>query len=264
MKTPEIDNQYSTSPCGHNIEQALIAAGEDLHHLKAADLGALEDIHTSVLADPAATPTRPPGPLGRRWPVSTGWLVPRRTGSGAAKAAFVLGLLYAAVSAYWGLGGTWLLATVGGALQSQGRAGTAIVVLAVWAAVVLKMVAAGLPLLALRRVTSPGGNRAVGLLAWIEAGILTVYGLVWTAVGMLVQAGTIHPSAGADHRASAWHAYLWDPWFLVWGLLVAIALWRGRHTHGQVQAQSGTLGYRQKSETARRATGGVLRRGGDT
>ena len=90
---------------------------------------------------------------------STGWLAPRRTGSAAAKAAFVLGLLYAAVSVYWALGGTWLLATVGGALQRQGR--TAILVLAVWAAVVIKMVAAVLPLLALRRVTSPGWNRAV-------------------------------------------------------------------------------------------------------
>ena len=164
---------------------------------------------------------------------STGWLAPRRTGSAAAKAALVLGLLYAAVSVYWALGGTWLLATVGGALQRQRH--TAILVLAIWAAVVIKMVAAMLPLLALRRVTSPGWNRAVWLLAWIEAGILTVYGLVLTVVDMLVQAGAIHQSAGADHRALAWHAYLWDPWFLIWGLLVAIALRRGRH-HSQAEA----------------------------
>ena len=78
-------------------------------------------------------------------------------------------------------------------------------------------------------------TRAVWLLAWIEAGILTVYGLVLTVIGMLVQAGAIHPSAGADHRASAWHAHLWDPWFLIWGLLVAIALWRARH-HSQAEA----------------------------
>jgi hypothetical protein len=30
--------------------------------------------------------------------------------------------------------------------------------------------------------------------------------------------------ATADHRALAWHAYLWDPWFLIWGLLVVGAL----------------------------------------
>jgi len=33
---------------------------------------------------------------------------------------------------------------------------------------------------------------------------------------------------GADHRALAWHAYLWDPWFLVWGVLVTAALLRSR------------------------------------
>ena len=200
------------------------------------DIAASPEAAWPVLGDPAANPTRTSGPPGRRWPVSTRWLVPRRTGSGAAKAAFFLGLSYAAVSAYWGLGGTWLLATVGGALQSQGRAATAILMVAAWAAVVIKLVAAVLPLLALRRATSSRRNRTVWLLARIEAGILTVYGLVWTVVGMLVQAGAIRPSASADHRASAWHAYLWDPWFLVWGLLVAIALWRAPHPHGQAEA----------------------------
>ena len=108
--------------------------------------------------------------------------------------------------------------------------------LAVWAAVVIKMVAAVLPLLALRRVTSSGWNRAVSLLAWIEAGILTVYGLVLTVVDMLVQAGTIHQSAGADHRALAWHAYLWDPWFLIWGLLVADCPLARTTPHSQAEA----------------------------
>lgn len=42
-----------------------------------------------------------------------------------AAAALVVGLLYAAVSIYWGLGGTWLLNTIGGALEKQGRAGHA-------------------------------------------------------------------------------------------------------------------------------------------
>ena len=28
--------------------------------------------------------------------------------------------------------------------------------------------------------------------------------------------------------ALKWHAYLWDPWFLIWGLFVFLALWRSR------------------------------------
>lgn len=49
-----------------------------------------------------------------------------------------------------------------------------------------------------------------------------------TTVGVLVQADVLlHASADANERALASSAYLWDPWFVVWGLLVA-ALLRGR------------------------------------
>lgn len=109
---------------------------------------------------------------------------------------------------------------------------------AVWAAVVLKVIAAGLPLAAVRRLTSPAWNRTIWALAWIEAGILAIYGLVLTTVGLLVQAGVIHASVTADHRALAWHAYLWDPWFLIWGLLVAGALLRGRYRRHQAATDS--------------------------
>ncbi len=148
----------------------------------------------------------------------------------------VVGLLYAAVSVYWGLGGTWLINTVGGSIAKAALAGNTGVILAVWAAAVLKLVAAVLPLLALRRLCSPAWNRNLWVLAWVEAAILTIYGLALTAIGLLLQAGVIHASATADHRALAWHAYLWDPWFLIWGLLVGAALLRGRHRRSQTPA----------------------------
>ena len=154
----------------------------------------------------------------------------RASGLGAAWAAFAVGLLYAAISVYWGLGGSWLLDTVGASLTQPGRSAGALVVLAVWCAVGLKVIGAVLPLLAVG-VVSPGSFRRRRLsraLTWIEAAILTCYGLILTAVGLLVQAGVIGTPAHADHRALAWHAYLWDPWFLVWGLLVTAALLRSR------------------------------------
>lgn len=142
----------------------------------------------------------------------------------AAWAALVVGLVYAAVSLYWALGGTWLLDTVGAPFDEQGHARNAGVIFAlVWAAVALKLIAAVLPLLALRRLPCPAWNRIVWLLAWGAAAVLTIYGLLWTAGGL---AAVIHGSAS---RAMAWHAYLWDPWFLLWGLLAAAALLRDRH-----------------------------------
>jgi hypothetical protein len=104
----------------------------------------------------------------------------------------------------------------------------------VWAAVALKAIAAFLPLVAVGSLhwLPRGRERWLWRLTWIEALILTAYGLVLTATGLLVQSGVIAPARNADHRALRWHAYLWDPWFLVWGLLVTTALVQGRRRRG--------------------------------
>ncbi|MFZ0088917.1 MAG: DUF3995 domain-containing protein [Solirubrobacteraceae bacterium] len=149
---------------------------------------------------------------------------PSRDALRIAHIAFALGVLYAAVSVYWGLGGTWLLDTVGGSLARRGHAGDATVLTAVWGAAVVKVIVAVLPLLAVRRRADPAWTRRVRILAWAAAVILIAYGAVETVVGLLVQSDLIHVSPTADHRALAWHAYLWDPWFLIWGLLIAVAL----------------------------------------
>jgi hypothetical protein len=149
----------------------------------------------------------------------------------SALAGLAVGLAYAAISVYWAVGGKWLLNTVGISLSQPGQAGRAAALLTVWGAAVVKAIAAGLPVLAAGtwlRSADRRLQRQVRGLAWIEAAILTAYGLVLTASGLLVQAGVIKASANADHRALRWHAYLWDPWFLVWGILVTIALWRSR------------------------------------
>ncbi|MGI8700380.1 MAG: DUF3995 domain-containing protein, partial [Nocardioidaceae bacterium] len=92
--------------------------------------------------------------------------------------------------------------------------------------VLLKLTAAGLGLAAVLPRVPPG--RLVIVLAWAAAAALVAYGGVLTIVDLLVQADVIHASLNAEHRALAWHAYLWDPWFLAWGLLLAAALWRSR------------------------------------
>ena len=173
---------------------------------------------------PGATEPAGPGARQRR---------PAAKGLRLAQAACGVGLAYAAVSVYWALGGTWLLDTVGDTLEQQGRTGNPGIILAVCAAAALKVIGAILPLAAVGvtsgQATIAGRHRVrVRVLAWLEAAILTIYGLVLTVAGLLVQSGAIAPTASADHRALAWHAYLWDPWFLLWGALVAAALARSR------------------------------------
>ena len=145
-----------------------------------------------------------------------------------ARAAAAVGVLYAAVSAYWGLGGSALLNTVGGAFEREGRSGSAGLVIVVWLTVLLKLAVAGIGVAAVDqgRRLSFGRRRQVRATAWVAAMLLCLYGGVLSVVGWLVQLGVISAGAHADHRALRWHAFLWDPWFLVWGLLLIFALSR--------------------------------------
>jgi hypothetical protein len=147
------------------------------------------------------------------------------TATRLARSASALMLASAAISAYWAAGGTDLLDTVGGSIARWGRDGGATVRLALAAIVVLKLVAAWLPVRAVRAPCP----RAVRRLAGLEAAILTVYGGVLTCTGLVVQAGVVGVGADADWKALDWHVYLWDPWFLVVGLLIWAALRRTRN-----------------------------------
>ena len=154
-----------------------------------------------------------------------------RRGMLAALAGLAVGLAYATISVYWAVGGRWLLNTVGISPSQPGQAGHLAALLAVWGAAAVKAVATVLPLLAIGvwpRTANGGLRRLVRVLTWIEAAILTGYGLVLTVSGLLVQAGVIEAVAHADRLALKWHAYLWDPWFLIWGIFVFLALWRSR------------------------------------
>jgi hypothetical protein len=141
-------------------------------------------------------------------------------------AAAAAGALYAAVSAYWGAGGTALLDTIGGTLEREGRAHSVGLLVVVWITVLLKLAAAGIGLIAVSepRWLSSRWWRLARRVAWLVAVALVLYGGVLTSIGLLVQADIVHASAHADHKALRWHAFLWDPWFLVWGLLLAAAL----------------------------------------
>ncbi|HEV3295679.1 MAG TPA: DUF3995 domain-containing protein [Streptosporangiaceae bacterium] len=182
---------------------------------------------------PRAGQARPAGTPGAAEPAGPGARQrrPAAKGSRLAQAACGAGLAYAAVSMYWALGGTWLLDTVAGTLEQQGRAGNPGIILAVCAAAALKVIGAIVPLAAAgvtaRQATNAVKRRA-RVLAWLEAAILTIYGLVLTVAGLLAQSGAIPAAASADPWALAWHACLWDPWFLLWGALAAAALPRSR------------------------------------
>jgi hypothetical protein len=143
-----------------------------------------------------------------------------------------LGAASAAMSAYWALGGTALLDTVGGEIERWGRERSAGVVATLWVITVAKLVGAVAPLVLVGvgagRLPARTRAQPMRALGWIVAIGLTVYGSVLTVAGLLVEAGVIDAADDADEHAIAWHAYLWDPWFVLWGGAFTVAMWRSR------------------------------------
>jgi hypothetical protein len=168
--------------------------------------------HHSNRPGPAAAGPAQPAPSSRATAATV-------TAYAAAVAAFA----YALVSAYWALGGRGLISTVGGYVtQFAYQRGAAPVLLALGAAAA--KAAGGLLALALVR---PWGR--VIPRRWLLSGsagasaLLVVYGGLYVLLGVLVLSGVIHPAGSVDRTALRWHARVWDLWFLVWGILLALA-----------------------------------------
>ncbi|MBC2933640.1 DUF3995 domain-containing protein [Nocardioides sp. zg-1228] len=143
-------------------------------------------------------------------------------GRGALLVAGLLGSLHAAFSLYWGAGGHWLVETLGQRM-ADAFTGWEWLLLPIG---LLKLVAAWVPLLA-ARAGWPVRRLSRGA-CWVGATVLVAWGGLNTVVGQLVLAGAVVPDGGVDRAGMVGHAYLWDPLFLLWGLVLAAGLARSR------------------------------------
>lgn len=136
------------------------------------------------------------------------------------------GLVHAGFSLYWALGGEWLLRTVGAWAVDAARDRPLMTGLLLAGVALVKAFVAVGPLWASRRwLADPRWWRVP---AWLAAVALTAYGAVNTLVAWLVLGGALEPEGGYDRQAMVGHAWLWDPLFLLWGLLLGAGLLAGR------------------------------------
>ena len=145
-----------------------------------------------------------------------------RGGMWAFAAAACAGLVHAAASLYWALGGSLLLDTVGQFAVDLQRTGGLEVRLLLVVVTAVKVAGAIVPWLDHAR---PPAHRWVRVVSWLGVVVL----LVWGGAGTV--GAWIGVAAGRSLRhepALVGHALLWDPLFVLWGLLLAVALRRSR------------------------------------
>lgn len=142
----------------------------------------------------------------------------------------LFGGVHAASSFYWGLGGEWLLETIGqGAVDLRQEAPWWLFVMLILIGIA-KLVCVIMPLANSKGLLPK--PRLWRFLSWLGAVGLILYGGAYSTLSHLSLAGQFGDVD--DRQGMIGHAYIWDPLFVAWGVCLAIALWLDRaSTRGQ-------------------------------
>lgn len=142
----------------------------------------------------------------------------------AAIAAAVWAGVFAVISLYWALGGRIGIDTVGGEIEKLARSGSGGAL--AWGAALLKVVGVVYALALVQRWGRVFPRPLMLAGGWLGTAVLIVYGGVNVGTELLVATGVLNPPAGIEWYPFYWHLALWDPYFLVWGILLGIAVRR--------------------------------------
>ena len=152
--------------------------------------------------------------------------VPPRSTAWAAYAATAWAAVFAALSFYWAAGGTAGAVTIGPAIAAPVLARDPTWVAILWGTGALKLLG-GLLALALVR---PWGRliprRLLLVVGWGASALMGLYeGAASLVQHGLMAAGVLSIPDGLGATALRWHLLLWDPWWLVGGILFGLATW---------------------------------------
>lgn len=170
----------------------------------------------------------------------------RRTWAAYAAAAWAGA--FAAVSLYWALGGTAGIDTVGGEIEELARSGKAAASVLAWGATVAKVAGVVFALALVQRWGRVFPRRLMLVAGWAAVALLIGYGGLTVGAELLVAIRVVGPPAGIDWYALYWHLALWDPYFVLWGVLLGIAM---RHYRLDTRPAGGSA--RTPGRHARRA-----------
>ena len=145
----------------------------------------------------------------------------------AGYAACAWAIAFATLSFYWAAGGTLGVETNAPAITRPVLAREPGWIALLWITGALKLIA-GLLALALVRPWGRALPRRLLLAGgWVAFAIMALYeGAASLVQHALMLAGAIATPAGLGETSARWHLLLWDPWWLLGGVLFGLATWR--------------------------------------
>lgn len=147
----------------------------------------------------------------------------------SAYAACTWSFVFAALSFYWALGGSFLSYTQSPQILALTAEPWFIAV--VWLTGFMKVLAG---LLALSLVQRWGERFPVWLrrtVVWGVGLVLALYSGANLGARGLMALGILETPASMRSAAATWHLILWDPWFLLGGVLFLLTAWHSRLDH---------------------------------
>jgi hypothetical protein len=151
-------------------------------------------------------------------------------------------LLFAALSFFWAAGGRTGLQP----LEQPPASSRTVWLLADLAGGIVKI---GAGLLALALVRTGAHRRIHGLLlaaAWIGGVGLCLYGSLGLVSDVLHVTGIIHDPA--TRKWFVWYLVLWDPWFVLGGVLFVATAWFTRRSAAELAAATGSRSRAERKE----------------
>lgn len=133
--------------------------------------------------------------------------------------------MFAGVTFYWAAGGMAGVHTLGGPIEKLAIARDAPFVTILWVTAILKVAGGVLAVALIRPWLRKVPRRWLVRAAWGAAVPLTLYGAIQTASVALVRFNIIIPSKPVASNVLWWRLLVWEPWFLLWGVLLGVAAW---------------------------------------
>jgi hypothetical protein len=140
-----------------------------------------------------------------------------------AYAAAAWSFAFAAMSFYWAAGGTVGAETLGNEIERLAEERDSGFVAELWVTAFLKVLGGLLALALARPRWDVLPARALGIAGWIAGGLITLYGAGNLIQHGLMEAGAVGTPDDLGSEAVTWHLALWDPWWLLGGILFLLA-----------------------------------------
>jgi hypothetical protein len=153
-------------------------------------------------------------------------------------AASAWAFVFAAVSFYWAAGGTVGAGTIGPEIEELARSRRPSFVALLWGTGALKVIGGILALALVRPWGRVIPRRLLLPVAWGAGVLLLLYAVVNLVQHGLAEGGVIGIPDPASRSAVRWHLVLWDPWWLLGGILFVAAAWSlGRRSPDPLEAR---------------------------